>query len=155
MGSIDDVIEPKILTKAIEIVLKRKNGAYSSDVQNTAKQYSELLLNHFGYEERILDIPLDTDTRDVFYMFEDSGLISTIQEEDIVFMREDNKGKDIFKDWRTNYWILGRSNVTRIIDKENQRIKEAAKIKEIPEDVTEHYDALYEHAYNEYAMTPG
>ncbi len=58
---------------------------------------AEYLLSFFGYESEVIDNRLDVDDRDVFYMLEEEGLMTTRQEE--VFIR---KGKL----WRIHYWVL-------------------------------------------------
>lgn len=58
---------------------------------------AEYVLSFFGYESEVIDNRLDSDDRDVFYMLEEAGLLSTRQEE--VFIK---KGKL----WRIHYWIL-------------------------------------------------
>jgi hypothetical protein len=58
---------------------------------------AEYVLSFFGYESEVIDNRLDPDDRDVFYMLEEAGLLSTRQEE--VFIK---KGKL----WRIHYWIL-------------------------------------------------
>ncbi len=58
---------------------------------------AEYVLSFFGYESEVIDNRLDVDDRDVFYMLEEAGLLSTRQEE--VFIK---KGKL----WRIHYWIL-------------------------------------------------
>jgi hypothetical protein len=149
MESLDDVIEPKTLTKAIGIVLKRENKTNYFVVQSIAEEYSELLLNHFGFDDRIIDKPLDEETRDVFYMLEDEGILSTLRETDSALMSVDKDGKSIFKvDWRTHYWVLKKNVIWQIIE-------EDAKTKSATKDIIESYDALYEKAFDDYAITPG
>ena len=79
---------------------------------------AEYVLSFFGYESEVIDNRLDPDDRDVFYMLEEAGLLSTRQEE--VFIK---KGKL----WRIHYWIL-----------RTHRIKELAH-GEAPEPVQESF----------------
>lgn len=58
---------------------------------------AEYVLSFFGYDHEVIDNRLAVDDRDVFYMLEEEGLLSTRQEE--VFIK---KGKL----WRIHYWIL-------------------------------------------------
>ena len=73
---------------------------------------AEYILSFFGYESEVIDNRLDVDDRDVFYMLEEEGLLTTRQEE--VFIK---KGKL----WRIHYWVL-----------RTQRIKELARV-EVPQ----------------------
>jgi hypothetical protein len=58
---------------------------------------ADYLLSFFGFNTEVIDNNLDVADRDVFYMLEEEGLLTTRQEE--VFIR---KGKM----WRIHYWIL-------------------------------------------------
>ncbi len=77
---------------ALKVTVGRRG---MTDVQVDA--LAEYVLSFFGYESEVIDNRLDVDDRDVFYMLEEAGLVTTRQEE--VFIR---KGKL----WRIHYWIL-------------------------------------------------
>jgi len=66
---------------------------------------AEYVLSFFGYESEVIDNRLDVDDRDVFYMLEEEGLLSTRQEE--VFIK---KGKL----WRIHYWVLRTQRVKEL-----------------------------------------
>jgi Family of unknown function (DUF6015) len=68
---------------------------------------ADYLMSFFGFETEAIDNNLDVADRDVFYMLEEEGLLTTRQEEVLI-----KKGKM----WRIHYWIL------RV-----DRIKELAK----------------------------
>jgi len=55
------------------------------------------LMSFFGFETEVIDNNLDVADRDVFYMLEEEGLLTTRQEEVLI-----KKGKM----WRIHYWIL-------------------------------------------------
>ncbi len=55
------------------------------------------LMSFFGFETEVIDNNLDVADRDVFYMLEEEGLLTTRQEEVLI-----RKGKM----WRIHYWIL-------------------------------------------------
>ncbi len=84
-------------------------------------QVAEYLLGFFGYGTEVIDNVLQPEDRDVFYMLEEEGLLSTRQEEVMV-----TRGKL----WRIHYWILR-------VDKMRQAL---VNVKEDGED----YQALYE-----------
>ena len=54
-------------------------------------------MSFFGFETEAIDNNLDVADRDVFYMLEEEGLLTTRQEEVMI-----KKGKM----WRIHYWIL-------------------------------------------------
>ncbi len=58
---------------------------------------ADYLMSFFGFETEAIDNNLDVADRDVFYMLEEEGLLTTRQEEVMI-----KKGKM----WRIHYWIL-------------------------------------------------
>ena len=71
---------------------------------------ADYLMSFFGFQTEAIDNNLDVADRDVFYMLEEEGLLTTRQEEVMI-----KKGKM----WRIHYWIL------RV-----ERIKGLAKIRQ-------------------------
>lgn len=65
---------------------------------------ADYLLSFFGFNTEAIDNNLDVADRDVFYMLEEEGLLTTRQEEVLI-----KKGRM----WRIHYWIL---RVERIKD---------------------------------------
>ncbi len=58
---------------------------------------ADYLMSFFGFNTEAIDNNLDVADRDVFYMLEEEGLLTTRQEEVLI-----KKGKM----WRIHYWIL-------------------------------------------------
>ena len=58
---------------------------------------ADYLISFFGFESEVIDNNLDVADRDVFYMLEEEGLLTTRQEEILI--------KKV-KMWRIHYWIL-------------------------------------------------
>ncbi len=106
-----------IVTQAeVRTALKRTVGRRGiSDGELDA--LAEYVLSFFGYESEVIDNRLDVDDRDVFYMLEEEGLLSTRQEE--VFIR---KGKL----WRIHYWILRTQRIKELARGETPEVVEAA-----------------------------
>ncbi len=90
---------------------------------------ADYLISFFGFDSEVIDNRLDMDDRDVFYMLEEAGLLSTRQEEIHI-----KKGKL----WRIHYWILRAD-----------RIKELALATHLKadSDVFAVYDGLPEEAW--------
>ena len=86
---------PIVTQSEVRAALKTTVGKTMSDEEIEA--LAEYVLSFFGYESEVIDNKLDPDDRDVFYMLEEAGLLTTRQEE--VFIK---KGKL----WRIHYWIL-------------------------------------------------
>src|SRR5438876_344810 len=70
-----------------------KRGMPEEDLRALA----DYLMSFFGFETEAIDNNLDVADRDVFYMLEEEGLLTTRQEEVML-----KKGKM----WRIHYWIL-------------------------------------------------
>jgi hypothetical protein len=70
-----------------------KRGMTEGDLRALA----DYLMSFFGFETEAIDNNLDVADRDVFYMLEEAGLLTTRQEEVMI-----RKGKM----WRIHYWIL-------------------------------------------------
>jgi len=77
-------------------------------------QMSERLMDLFGFEDQVVDNRLTPADRDIFYMLEEAGLVTTIQDEVQV-----EKGKT----WRIYYWILKKEQIIRIV----QEIRDEGK----------------------------
>lgn len=97
---------PIVTQTEVRAALKRTVGRRGMS-EEELDALAEYVLSFFGYESEVIDNRLDVDDRDVFYMLEEAGLLSTRQEE--VFIK---KGKL----WRIHYWIL-----------RTQRIKDLAR----------------------------
>lgn len=108
-----------------DVVLALKNtlgkkGMAEGDIEKLA----EYLLSFFGYTDEVIDNRLTSEDRDVFYMLEEEGFLTTTQEE--VHLK---KGKL----WRIHYWILKREQILRM-----------ARIEEKPEEKRDDFSAVYD-----------
>ena len=65
--------------------------------EDDLRALADYLMSFFGFETEAIDNNLDVADRDVFYMLEEAGLLTTRQEEVMI-----KKGKM----WRIHYWIL-------------------------------------------------
>ena len=73
--------------------------------QDEINQLAMYLLSFFGFSDAIIDNILDTDDRDVFYMLEEEGILTTSREEAYTL-----RGKV----WRVHYWILQKREIMRL-----------------------------------------
>ena len=80
------------LTEAMRKTLGKK-GMTEKEIVALA----EYLISFFGFTSEVIDNRLDVDDRDVFYMLEEEGLLTTRQEEIHI-----KRGKL----WRIHYWVL-------------------------------------------------
>ena len=84
------------------------------------------LLNFFGYSDYIIDNILHTEDRDVFYMLEEEGLLTTEREEIYIL-----KGKV----WRIHYWMLRKRKILEL-----SRTEEVKKEKKVPDEYSVYDD---------------
>jgi len=78
-----------------------------SDVDSS--KLAEYLINFFGYADQVIDNLLTSADRDVFYMLEEEGFLTTYQE-------EAHLTKGVL--WRVHYWILKKDQILRMAKRE-------------------------------------
>lgn len=115
-GNRDDIFNPAVLslcygdrlpvvtleelTQAMRKTLGKK-GMAEKDIVTLA----EYLISFFGFSEEVVDNLLDVGDRDVFYMLEEEGLLTTRQEEIHI-----KRGKL----WRIHYWVLRTEYIKKL-----------------------------------------
>jgi len=116
---------PIVTQTEVRAALKATVGGSMSESQLDAM--AEYVLSFFGYETEVIDNRLDVDDRDVFYMLEEAGLVTTRQEE--VFIR---KGKL----WRIHYWVLRTLKIKQIAHNGKlETVREAFVYDDVPQEV--------------------
>jgi len=126
-----------VTMQQVEAALKKtvgKKGMSDNEIKNLA----EYLMSFFGYTDEVIDNRLTSDDRDVFYMLEEEGLLTSTQEEVLL-----KKGKL----WRIHYWILKKDQIIRLslqgADEEQHKAAEA--------DV---YDQVSDEEWARHKLTP-
>jgi len=103
----------------MDILTVKELGTAISYALNICKEKAELkadiVMDVFGFEERIVDNCLSTEARKLFYLLEKKGLLNTESEDIILFNR---------KIWRMHYWKLKKKQIEYYIN-----MKERAKKK--------------------------
>ena len=115
--SMDDVV------LALKNTLGKK-GMADEDI----KKLAEYLLSFFGFTDEVIDNRLTSEDRDVFYMLEEEGFLTTTQEE--VHLK---KGKL----WRIHYWILKREQILRMANKVEEPEEEKDPLSAVYEEISE------------------
>src|SRR6056297_3357101 len=108
-----DMITIKIMKQAIEhkIGLRTKH----------AKKIAMFIMDMFGYELRIIDNVITSDERQIFYMLEREGILSTCREQTRLY---DGRA------WMTHYWKLNTTDILRYsIKSKPQSIKKTLQEK--------------------------
>ena len=111
----------------LEIAFKKtlgEKGYSDEDIQNLA----EFIISLYGFDYAIVDNRLAPKDRDIFYKLEEEKLVYTRQEEVTI-----KKGKV----WRLHYWFLNRSYILKLSrgKEEEEEIDEYAIYKEMNEDI--------------------
>jgi hypothetical protein len=107
-----------VTMRQVELALKRTVGKKSDMSEEEIKKLAEYVMSFFGYTDEVIDNRLTTSDRDVFYMLEEEGLVTTTHEEVLL-----KKGKL----WRVHYWILKKDQIARLasmddkVDKAEER----------------------------------
>jgi len=122
---ISGTITVEDLAKAIKNSIDRSGMA---DEEALAR--AQHVLNFFGYSERIIDNVLEQEDRDVFYMLEDSGLLTTEREETTLY-----DGRE----WRIHYWLFRKDRIMELVratESEEDEDDDAKSVyDEVPEDI--------------------
>ena len=96
---------------------------------------AERIMDLFGFEDQVVDNRLTPEDRDIFYMLEEAGLVTTIEDDVQV-----QKGKT----WRIYYWVLKKDQILRLAHdsgvKDSGVLPEADIYKTISDDVWKHHD---------------
>ncbi len=125
-----DVVTLQDLEKALSYKLNKK-GMSKENINSLA----EYIMNFFGYDDYVSDNKLNAKDRDVFYMLEEEGLLSTLQDEVTI-----EKGKI----WRIHYWVLRKIEILKFAKLEPIEEKKGDNYKiydELSEDVWhEHHE---------------
>jgi len=126
-----------VTMQQVEAALKKtvgKKGMSDDEIKNLA----EYLMSFFGYTDEVIDNRLTSDDRDVFYMLEEEGLLTSTQEEVLL-----KKGKL----WRIHYWILKKDQIIRL----SQQGIEGEPHKDAEADV---YDQVSDEEWARHKLTP-
>lgn len=127
-----------VTMQQVEKALKRtvgKKGMSDGEVKNLA----DYLMSFFGYTDEVIDNRLTSEDRDVFYMLEEEGLLTSTQEEVLL-----KKGKL----WRIHYWILKKDQIIRLAQVEDGEI-------EPKDEAADVYDQVSDEEWSRHKMSSG
>lgn len=99
-------------------------------VSDEADRDSEFVMDIFGYNDRIIDNVLEPEDRQLFYILEEEGLLTTEREETTLY-----DGRE----WRTHYWLFRKDKILGAADEHRAKLaskhEEVTIYEELPEDV--------------------
>jgi len=127
-----------VTMQQVELALKKtvgKKGMSDSEIKNLA----DYLMSFFGYTDEVIDNRLTSEDRDVFYMLEEEGLLTTTQEEVLL-----KKGKL----WRIHYWILKKDQIIRLAKSEEDGVERHDEVADV-------YEQISDEEWARHKMSPG
>jgi hypothetical protein len=103
---------------------------------NEARRDAGFVMDIFGFDDRVIDNVLDPEDRQLFYILEEEGMLTTEREETTLY-----DGRE----WRTHYWRLRKEVILRF-SKEENGLREFLIDKKQPVNVSDEdiYDDLEE-----------
>ncbi|MCJ2512536.1 MAG: hypothetical protein KAS60_07515 [Thermoplasmata archaeon] len=104
------VISISELTEALRKTLG-KRGIPEDEISKLA----DYLMSFFGFNDEVIDNLLRPEDRDVFYMLEEEGLLTTRREEINL-----KRGKL----WRIHYWIIKKEHIKALAASEEEEEEE-------------------------------
>jgi len=116
-----------VTMQQVEKALKKtvgKKGMSDPEIKNLA----EYVMSFFGYTDEVIDNKLTSEDRDVFYMLEEEGLLTTTQEEVLL-----KKGKL----WRIHYWILKKDQIIRLAKADEAGVKEKDEAADVYDQISD------------------
>ena len=106
-----------------------------------ARRDAGFVMDIFGYDDRVIDNVLDPEDRQLFYILEEEGMLTTEREETTLY-----DGRE----WRTHYWVLKKNIILKYAQGDGKRVRAiiqekrqaAAAVKDISDESI--YDELAE-----------
>lgn len=106
-----------------------------------ARRDAGFVMDIFGYDDRVIDNVLDPEDRQLFYILEEEGMLTTEREETTLY-----DGRE----WRTHYWVLKKNIILKYAQEDGKRARTiiqekrqaAAAVKDISDESI--YDELAE-----------
>ena len=126
-----------VTMQQVEAALRKtvgRKGMTDEEIKNLA----DYLMSFFGYTDEVIDNRLTSEDRDVFYMLEEEGLLTTTHEEVLL-----KKGKL----WRIHYWILKKDQIIRLANSTESS-------EEKKEDAGAVYDQISDEEWARHKATP-
>jgi hypothetical protein len=100
-----------------------------------ARRDAGFVMDIFGFQDRVIDNVLDPEDRQLFYILEEEGMLTTEREETTLY-----DGRE----WRTHYWVIKKDTILKYAKSENKRVRSILSDKQVVQDISDEaiYDAL-------------
>lgn len=98
-----------------------------------ARRDAGFVMDIFGFQDRVIDNVLDPEDRQLFYILEEEGMLTTEREETTLY-----DGRE----WRTHYWVIRKDIILKYAKNENKRIGTVLSDKQTIADISD--EAIYD-----------
>ena len=78
---------------------------------DVARRDANFVMDLFGFEDRIIDNVLEPRDRQLFYILEEEGMLTTEREETTIY-----DGRT----WRTHYWLINKETILKYKKPKNE-----------------------------------
>src|SRR5688572_32803840 len=87
--------------------------------EEDAVRDANFVMDIFGFDDRVIDNVLEPEDRQLFYILEEEGMLTTEREETTLY-----DGRE----WRTHYWLFKKDTIKRMSEREREmrRLKKAS-----------------------------
>ena len=108
-----------------------------------ARRDAGFVMDIFGFDDRVIDNVLDPEDRQLFYILEEEGMLTTEREETTL-----HDGRE----WRTHYWVLRKNVILRYSQTQSRRVRSVFPEKRQPiKDISD--EAIYDQLDEEMWVT--
>lgn len=101
--------------------------------EEDAMRDANFVMDIFGFDDRVIDNVLEPEDRQLFYILEEEGMLTTEREETTLY-----DGRE----WRTHYWLFKKTQVFLMSEEEREirrrrkaRPQESDVYHQIPDDM--------------------
>ena len=107
-----------------------------------ARRDAGFVMDIFGFQDRVIDNVLDPEDRQLFYILEEEGMLTTEREETTLY-----DGRE----WRTHYWVIKKDIIIKYSKDENKRTRSVLSNKPTLEDISD--EAIYDELEEDFWVT--
>jgi len=107
-----------------------------------ARRDAGFVMDIFGFQDRVIDNVLDPEDRQLFYILEEEGMLTTEREETTLY-----DGRE----WRTHYWVIRKDIILKYAQDENKRIGTVLSDKQTIGDISD--EAIYDNLSDDQWVT--
>jgi hypothetical protein len=107
-----------------------------------ARRDAGFVMDIFGFQDRVIDNVLDPEDRQLFYILEEEGMLTTEREETTLY-----DGRE----WRTHYWVIRKDIILKYARDENKRTGTVLSDKQTIGDISD--EAIYDNLSDDQWIT--